>query len=299
MEPSAPCCPRCPLCRAENEGEPMRANGCNSQEWVCPICLDGPNDGVSGADRWVFPCSHEVCTPCLIKFYAHTLGAHRRLADENARLEDENVMLEDENETLRRRRDRDENAFRRVRDENEMLRQLRDGAENALDRVREMLRAPRQLNPYLLQGPFGIGSIVRINVPRWHGRSGRNKFEVNLLTAKGNVAFHWGARHDYVVCNSRVHGKWQKSIHHSTDHAPSRSRTFSIDIEFHQSHWCVKFCNLSDEPTRSRSDESTLSYIFQHRSYPVSLADDPVNVIELSRNLQDPTMKLLQDSAMN
>ena len=46
----------------------------------------------------------------------------------------------------------------------------------------------------LLQGPFAIGSLVTINVPRWQNiRHWENMLDVNLRTATGHVAFHWAA----------------------------------------------------------------------------------------------------------
>jgi len=153
-------------------------------------------------------------------------------------------------------------------------------AQVAVLRRNNVSPLPRQLRSDLLQGPFSVGSIVNINVQRWRRiQNWKNKLEVNLVTARGNVAFHWGARDTKVVCNSKKSGQWQHEKKYHGDCVPAQSHAFSMDIVFMESKWVVRF----------RGHESERRYSFPH---PPFLAYDPVIVIELSSNVENPIWSL-------
>lgn len=256
--------PRCPYCRAEpTAGTPVRADGGVGK---CPICLED----VNAENRRAFPCSHEFCDSCLVGYYSHSFGV---IATEN---EERRAFRQREVNEARRRQCEANVALRREREENAALqREIQRRRENAF------------LSPHLLQGPFDIGTIVTINVPSWqYHKHWQNKMEVNLRTARGDIACHWAARDKKALGNSKVRGKWQHEVKY--DDAPSwmqlgDAQDFTMDIIFTESDWEVRFSWC----------ENTQSYRFPRPSW-LADSNDVVNVVELTSNLQNPNWRVRQ-----
>lgn len=274
-----PMVPRCPYCRAEpTAGTPVRADGGVE---MCPIC----HEDVNPENLRAFPCSHAFCESCLLTYYAYAVGDS---TIENANLRRQIEENANANEADRAVRQREVNAARRrAHEASAALRQENAALQREIGRLREHAF----LGPHLFQGRFDIGTSVTINVLNWQCHEHwQNKMEINLRTAKGNIACHWAARDKKAVGNSKVRGKWQHEVQYD-DAPPSwkkwpETHSLTMDIVFTESDWEVRFRKFVSCGSRRFTHDHT--YKFPRPSWLADI-NDVVNVVEVSPNLENPT----------